>query len=266
MATAPAWAGKRCTTSEDVVIPIFGKDRVIARGMANAVLRFVIEVCTKHPKIAKLIYRVETYNCRKTTGGSSWSAHSWPIAIDVNPSENPYQSERFWRANGMKTQFREIAPVARKHGLGWGGDWGANGGATDPMHFTAATNEGGKVKPETYDPKLAEAARKAWNKAISGSAAKPAAVPPPAPKKPGTSAPLWQKGWKVFKHPPVMRGDNIRVWQQRMRDRGWAIIADGAYGPRSATVARAFQREHRLVVDGIVGPATWRAAWERPVT
>lgn len=63
-----------------------------------------------------------------------------------------------------------------------------------------------------------------------------------------------------------MRSDNIKTWQQRMRERGWDIVADGIYGERSATVARAFQREHRLTVDGIVGPATWRAAWERPIT
>lgn len=62
-----------------------------------------------------------------------------------------------------------------------------------------------------------------------------------------------------------MRGNNIRVWQQRMRDRGWYIVAGGIYGLRSATVARAVQREHRLKVDGIVGPATWAASWERPV-
>lgn len=57
--------------------------------MANAVLRFVIEGCRRFPRIAKLTYRVKTYNCRKTTGGGSWSAHSWPIAIDINPSGEP---------------------------------------------------------------------------------------------------------------------------------------------------------------------------------
>jgi peptidoglycan hydrolase-like protein with peptidoglycan-binding domain len=62
-----------------------------------------------------------------------------------------------------------------------------------------------------------------------------------------------------------MRGENIRTWQVRMRERGWSITVDGAYGLQSATVCRAFQREHRLAVDGIVGPATWRAAWEAPI-
>jgi hypothetical protein len=262
MATAPAWAGKRCTTSDDVVVPIFGKERPIARGMANAVLRFVIEVCEKHPKVARLVYRVEAYNCRKTTGGGSWSAHSWPIAIDVNPTENPYQSERYWRRYGMRTQFRDIAPIARKHGLGWGGDWGRNGGAVDPMHFTAATNEGGSVRAEAYDPALAEEARRVWAKLVG---AKP--PQPPPPKQPGTKPPAWDPKWRPFRSTrPLMRSEPIRTWQAQMRKRGWDIVVDGTYGPRSATVARAFQREKRLRVDGIVGPATWRAAWEAPVT
>ncbi|MEV4441097.1 helix-turn-helix domain-containing protein [Streptomyces sp. NPDC049577] len=34
-------------------------------------------------------------------------------------------------------------------------------------------------------------------------------------------------------------------------------IADGSYGPRSKAAASAFQKDHRLVVDGIIGPDTW---------
>ncbi len=261
MATAPAWAGKRCTTADDVVVPIFGKERPVARGMANAVMRWVIECCKEAADEARKIYRVETYNCRKTMGGGSWSAHSWPIAVDVNPTENPYQSESYWRRHGMRTQFRKVAELARRQGLGWGGDWGRNGGAVDPMHFSGATNEGGKVRAEAFDPKLAEQARQAWAKLVG---ARPPTPPPP--KKPGTKAPTWNKSWRPFRSTrPMMRGPQIKTWQARMRERGWSIAADGIYGPKSATVARAFQREHRLRVDGIVGPATWSAAWEAPV-
>lgn len=71
---------------------------------------------------------------------------------------------------------------------------------------------------------------------------------------------------------PLMTGDDIRDWQQRMRDRGWLdstgapLVADGVYGVQSATVCRKFQTEKSLTVDGIVGPATWDAAWTAPVT
>lgn len=57
----------------------------------------------------------------------------------------------------------------------------------------------------------------------------------------------------------------LRAWQARMRKRGWAISVDGLYGPATAKVARAFQAEKGLAVDGLVGSATWRAAWSSPV-
>jgi hypothetical protein len=83
----------------------------------------------------------------------------------------------------------------------------------------------------------------------------------------GTSAPH-APAWpgRYLTQPPVMHGDDVRTWQARMRARGWSIAADGAYGPGSEAVCRAFQREKGLGVDGIVGPATWKAAWEAPVS
>ncbi|MFD0660252.1 peptidoglycan-binding domain-containing protein [Thermocatellispora tengchongensis] len=63
-----------------------------------------------------------------------------------------------------------------------------------------------------------------------------------------------------------MRGDDVRQWQARMKERGWGIAVDGAYGPRSREVCRSFQREKGLPVTGVVNKATWTAAWEMPVT
>lgn len=57
------------------------------------------------------------------------------------------------------------------------------------------------------------------------------------------------------------QGSDVRLWQQRMRDRGWPITVDGAYGPKSAAICRAFQQEKHLGVDGVVGPATWSASF-----
>ena len=51
-----------------------------------------------------------------------------------------------------------------------------------------------------------------------------------------------------------------------MADRGWDIEVDGVYGKGSETVCQAFQREKALRVDGVLGPETWRCAWECPVT
>jgi peptidoglycan hydrolase-like protein with peptidoglycan-binding domain len=65
----------------------------------------------------------------------------------------------------------------------------------------------------------------------------------------------------LLRQPPIMRGDDVRRWQQRMRTRGWSITVDGAYGPQSERVCREFQRRFGLQVDGIVGPITWRRAF-----
>jgi len=89
-------------------------------------------------------------------------------------------------------------------------------------------------------------------KTASKAAAKPAGAPP------------WPG--RYLRYPPIMRGEDVRTWQARMRQRGWRIDVDGAYGPQSRQVCLAFQREKGLAVDGIVGPQTWAAAWTAPIT
>lgn len=96
----------------------------------------------------------------------------------------------------------------------------------------------------------------------SGSApAPPSSKPAP---KPGSKAPSWPG--PILLQPPVRKSETCRRWQTQMRSRGWRIDADGWYGPASERVCRQFQAEKRLQVDGRVGPDTWRAAWESPVT
>ena len=64
-----------------------------------------------------------------------------------------------------------------------------------------------------------------------------------------------------FMQPPVTQGDDVRAWQQRMRDRGATIDVDGAYGRQSDKACRALQKAAGQPVDGVVGPATWDAAF-----
>lgn len=56
------------------------------------------------------------------------------------------------------------------------------------------------------------------------------------------------------------------TWQAQMAHRGWTIAVDDIFGPQCERVARAFQAEKGLEVDGIVGPITWAAAWTEPIT
>ena len=61
---------------------------------------------------------------------------------------------------------------------------------------------------------------------------------------------------------------HIRRIRNRMRARGWRGVAAGdRYDRALADQVRAFQREKNLAgVDGLVGPETWRALWETPIT
>ncbi|WP_233359054.1 peptidoglycan-binding protein [Thermomonospora amylolytica] len=90
------------------------------------------------------------------------------------------------------------------------------------------------------------------------------AAPSKPADKPAQAAPRWPG--RYLTQPPMMRGDDVRRWQARMRERGWRITVDGVYGPRSEEVCRAFQREKGLEVDGVVGPVTWRESWAAPIT
>ncbi|GIG61115.1 hypothetical protein Lfu02_54870 [Longispora fulva] len=95
-----------------------------------------------------------------------------------------------------------------------------------------------------------------------------ASVPTPQPPKPpAPSYPAWPgREFSYAPGRPQMHGGDVQTWQTRMAQRGWSIGVDGWYGPQSAGVARAFQQEKHLQVDGVVGPQTWAAAWTAPVT
>ncbi len=70
----------------------------------------------------------------------------------------------------------------------------------------------------------------------------------------------------LLHYPPTMRHSSATTWQRQMRYRGWTISVDGYFGPQSQRVCLAFQQEKGLAVDGIVGPQTWFASWNAPIT
>ena len=95
-----------------------------------------------------------SFECRQAvpspcTGGSgtgTWSQHAYGLAVDVNPSENPYvgcgQSrdpslrryrDRSRHLKGMVTP--RAVGAFRAAGWGWGGAWAGN--TQDYMHFSS---------------------------------------------------------------------------------------------------------------------------------
>jgi hypothetical protein len=85
--------------------------------------------------------------CRATTGGSSYSAHAYGLAIDLNPFQNPYAKDglviperassyldRSWHRPGMIRRDGLVVRAFARIGWSWGGDWRT---LKDYQHFSA---------------------------------------------------------------------------------------------------------------------------------
>jgi len=91
----------------------------------------------------------------------------------------------------------------------------------------------------------------------------PPAPPAPAPEPPSAPGrPAFPGRFLVYPHTPTLSGDDVKVWQTQMRERGFAVDVDGFYGRQSRQACIALQRDAGLEPDGIVGRATWDAAFE----
>lgn len=52
-------------------------------------------------------------------------------------------------------------------------------------------------------------------------------------------------------------GGTVAALQRLLEDRGARIVVDGAFGSATTEAVQQFQSSHGLLVDGVVGPATW---------
>lgn len=55
-------------------------------------------------------------------------------------------------------------------------------------------------------------------------------------------------------------GMDVQELQERLNALGYSCgVPDGLFGGKTAAAVKAFQGDHRLLVDGVVGPSTWAA-------
>lgn len=54
-------------------------------------------------------------------------------------------------------------------------------------------------------------------------------------------------------------GDRVLEVQELLMAHGFTLKPDGDFGWKTEAAVRAFQREHQLRIDGVVGPETWEA-------
>ena len=52
------------------------------------------------------------------------------------------------------------------------------------------------------------------------------------------------------------KGNDVRWLQVELNRRGYHLVCDGIFGPKTDEAVKAFQADHGLAVDGVVGPAT----------
>lgn len=95
-----------------------------------------------------LANNTSAFNCRRVTGGSGWSQHSYGTAIDINPRQNPYvrgdtvlpPNAGPWVARtpvrrGMIVGGDSVTSAFSAIGWGWGGDYRS---LKDWQHFSAS--------------------------------------------------------------------------------------------------------------------------------
>mgnify|MGYP004678914641 CR=1 FL=1 len=55
------------------------------------------------------------------------------------------------------------------------------------------------------------------------------------------------------------RGNDVKQLQSNLRDRGYTVAVDGIFGNKTLEAVKAYQADHGLTVDGVVGKKTWGA-------
>lgn len=93
-----------------------------------------------------IVYSVGGYSWRNMVEGSSRSMHSYGLAVDINPNENPYISGSKIVGSGKYQPGKNpysipadgvLVKAFKAKGWGWGGDWKSK---KDYMHFSYTGN------------------------------------------------------------------------------------------------------------------------------
>lgn len=74
-------------------------------------------------------------------------------------------------------------------------------------------------------------------------------VAPPVPPKPKKPAPK--------PVPPMLKRGSKGAWVKVLQRKLAHLVVDGDFGRKTDASVRVYQRGHKLVADGVVGPKTW---------
>lgn len=56
---------------------------------------------------------------------------------------------------------------------------------------------------------------------------------------------------------PMMTGEDVIYFQEKMKEKGYSLSVDGKYGKNSEEICKKFQSARGITIDGICGKNTW---------
>jgi hypothetical protein len=136
----------RLVVHEDVARPVVGVFRALYEQRFPIRRMRLVDAYRGSDDASMAADNTSAFNCRKVTGGTSWSEHSYGRAIDVNPVQNPYVAgstvappagasyvDRSPLRKGMVT--RGVRSAFTAIGWSWGGSWTTK---KDYQHFSSS--------------------------------------------------------------------------------------------------------------------------------
>lgn len=193
------------------------------------------------------------YQLPITSDCSSWvtSCYSWAGALDPNGlNYNGYGYTGTLLSHGKKIPLAEVQPgdvIVYGPGTGWHTAIIVEAG-NDPLTVSMGQNGDPSFVRVSQDGRLPQT----YLRFVPVDANIPPAPPSPTPKPP------------IPKPKPktISQGDTgpeVRQLQYLLVKKGYKLAIDGQFGQMTDSAARAFQNQHKLIVDGVVGPNTWSA-------
>jgi hypothetical protein len=234
-----------------------------------------------YPDLSHLLANVpEDHDPFSATGWPGTSPFGWGMAIDIMPPARALGLPTLAQL-GQQMLADKLNGVA---GMSWlkyqnwePGDGRCLHESFQPNHVTRPSTDRGHIhasaRTDFYLSRVA-AGYDPVARIRAGGAVTVVAVQRPAESGGGIRKPAPPFPGRVLIARPgkaMMHGNDVHAWQAEMDSRGWSVKVDGWYGDKSADLAEAFQRDSSahgwpLAADRKVGPATWRATFERPVS
>lgn len=117
-----------CDDTQMENVSVFGTNVRVYKGVVSS-LKKINTMWLAFPEAQRYkVNSISGYVCREVAGKQGyWSAHAFGLALDINPSTNPYNAT-------LKTDMPSwFVQILKTDGWGWGGDWS---NVKDPMHFS----------------------------------------------------------------------------------------------------------------------------------